>query len=139
MAQVQHALSHFGGGQHTATIGVDWHLLEYVRDGIGKTEDLTTALTITGEPHAAYACFCEEYVKFAWQKCASITEFFRDFAASRFISLAEGRKSQIQSTLTVADIPDCFKVDMYSAPANLLYPPMWGFVLQTNPKGSYSA
>jgi hypothetical protein len=99
MAQVQHALSHIRGGKHTVTISVDWHIREYVRDGIDETKDLTTALTITGEPHAAYACSYEEYVKFAWQKYASITKFFRDFAASRFISSAEACKSQIESTL----------------------------------------
>jgi len=92
MAQVRNALSYVGGGQHTVNIYVDWQLPEFVRDGLDKTQDLATVLTITGEPDEAYVCSCEDYVKLAWRNNTCIAEFFRAFAASELISSAKARK-----------------------------------------------
>jgi WD40 repeat protein len=91
IAQVRNALSYVGGGQHTVNIYVDWQLPEFVRDGLDKTQDLATVLTITGEPDEAYVCSCEDYVKLAWRNNTCIAEFFRAFAASELIS-AKARK-----------------------------------------------
>ena len=88
MAQVQDALSYIREGQHKVNVHADWQLQEYVRDGLDEPQDLATVLTITGEQEQAYACSCENYVKFAWGKSISILEFFRAFAASGFAAKA---------------------------------------------------
>lgn len=110
MTQVRNALSYVGGGQHTVHIHVDWQLGEFVRDGLDNPQDLVTALTITGEPDEAYACSCEDYVKFAWRENTSIAAFFHDFATSEFISSSKPRKYHRfrQRTLNVACITDYF-------------------------------
>ena len=92
IAQVQNALSYVGGSQHTVNIYVYWQLPEFVRDGLDKTQDLATVLTITGEPDEAYVCSYEDYVKLAWRKNTCIAEIFRAFAASELISSAKARK-----------------------------------------------
>ncbi|KAK5042866.1 hypothetical protein LTR84_012431 [Exophiala bonariae] len=89
MTQVRNALSYLEDGQHTVKINVDWQLQEFVRYGLDNPRDLETVLTITGEPEEAYACSCEDYVKFAWGKNTSIPEFFRAFVASEYISSAK--------------------------------------------------
>lgn len=98
MAQVQDALSYIGGGQHTVEVDVNWQLREYVRGGLDETQDLATVLTITGEQDKAYACSCENYVKFAWGKNISIPEFFRALIASEFISSAKARKYHLSDS-----------------------------------------
>ncbi|XTI83928.1 hypothetical protein V2W45_1327221 [Cenococcum geophilum] len=103
MAQVQDVLSHIGGGQHTVNVQVNWQLREYVRDGLDEAQDLATVLTITGEQDKAYACSCENYVKFAWGKNISIPEFFRAFTASEFISSAKALSSGVNRFIFQSD------------------------------------
>jgi CHAT domain-containing protein len=101
MTQVWNTLSNIGSGPHTMNIDVEWQLLEFVRDGLDKTQDLATVLTITGEPDKAYVCSCEDYVKFAWGENTTIAQFFGAFAALELNSLDKARKYTFPSSLDI--------------------------------------
>jgi WD40 repeat protein len=79
MGQVRDAFSYVGGGQHTVNIDVHWHLRDFVQDGLDRTQDLASVLTITGDPDEAYGCSCEDYVNFAWRENAGICRILPSF------------------------------------------------------------
>lgn len=74
------------------SVVIDWQLPDFVHNALDNPQNLDTVLTITGDPTKAYACSCEEYVKFVWAKNNSIVQFIRAIAGSEFICSTEARK-----------------------------------------------